>query len=86
VTFHIFATVLVFQGVIRKKPLYFIMAIIAHTAYNFIAVMVANIVGILASEAVLLILTIPAGIYIIKSRKGFQQPAIEQPSVTIAEN
>lgn len=61
VMFHITATTLIFTGVRRKKSaLFWLYAVLAHTFFNLIAVLIPNIY---IAEAVLLILGI-AGIYL----------------------
>lgn len=61
VMFHITATALIFTGVRRKKSaLFWLYAILAHTFFNLVAVLIPNIY---IAEAVLLILGI-AGIYL----------------------
>ena len=67
VVFHIFATVLVFKGVIEKKWLYYILAIAAHTVFNFASVIVGHYAGVLSSQVVLLIMAVIAGMYVMKS-------------------
>lgn len=64
VAFHVFATVLVFKGVIEKKLWYYLLAILAHTAFNFIGVMAAEHFGIVVSEVVLLAMALACGYYI----------------------
>jgi len=81
VVFHIFATVLVFQGVIRKKIWYFFLAILAHTVLNFSAVLAARYVGILASEIVMFVLAALCGVYVLKSRKWFLPAQLPGDSV-----
>ena len=68
VLFHLFATLLVFKSVIEKKWRYYIFAIIAHTLFNFIGVLLNQFTGIEISEIVLLIMALAAGYYTIKNR------------------
>jgi len=70
VIFHIFATILVFKGVIQKKMRYYGLAILAHTAYNFAGVMLSRYAEIVISEAALLIIALAAGFYAIKAKEG----------------
>lgn len=74
VVFHIFATVLVFKGVIEKKLRYYGLAILAHTVFNFTGVLVANYAGIIASESIMLILALAGGYYVIRARNGIKEP------------
>ena len=82
VIFHVFATVLVFLGVVKKKWIYFIMAIGAHTLFNFIAVLLANYVNIYVSEAAILVMALAAGWYTLKCKPFFdmQVEVIDQPA------
>jgi uncharacterized membrane protein YhfC len=73
VVVHIFATVLVFQGVIRRNWWYYILAIVAHTLVNLVAILLANYVNIYASEAALFVIAAVMGVYVIKSKKGFAE-------------
>ena len=84
VVLHVFMTVLVFQGVVQKKWWFFVLAILAHTFFNFVASIIAIYVNIYVSEAALLIMAVAAGWYAIKSKESFQmlEGPIEQ-SVTI---
>ncbi len=76
VTFHVFATMLVFKGVINRKWIYYVLAIAAHTLFNFLAVMLARYTGITITELVLLILALAAGVYVIKQKKDHGDPAM----------
>jgi uncharacterized membrane protein YhfC len=64
VIFHIFATVLVFQGVKRGKPGYYFLALLAHTLVNFVSVLLARYGGIFISEMVLFLAALGMGVYI----------------------
>jgi len=87
VTLHVFMTVLVFQGVVQRKWWYFILAILAHTLFNFITSMIAIYVNIYVSEAALLVMAVAAGWYAIKSKDSFpgQDIPVEQTVSTPAE-
>jgi uncharacterized membrane protein YhfC len=74
VVFHIFATVLVFKGVVEKKIRYYFLAMLIHTAFNFSAVLLAQYFGGLAAEIVLLVLALPMGIYALKCKDDFVNP------------
>lgn len=71
VLFHIFATTLVFQGVIKKKKRYYFLAVGAHTAFNLAATVCARYAGVVLTEFVLLALALAAGYYVLRSRTGF---------------
>ena len=68
VIFHIFATVLVFKGIIEKKLRYYVFAILAHTVFNFTGVFLAGRTDIIIAEIVLLIMAAVAG-YLVKKVK-----------------
>jgi len=71
VIFHIFATVLVFRGVVGKKWWYYILAIIAHMLFNLVAVLLATYTSIVITEVALLVLALASGVYVLKSRNCF---------------
>ena len=72
VIFQVFATVLVFTGVVQKKMRYYGIAILAHTLFNFAGVVLARYSGIVAAETALLIMALAAGYYILKVRKSME--------------
>lgn len=78
VILHIFATVLVFQGVVQKKTCarkmlgYYALAIAAHTAVNFAAVMLGQYINLYVSQAVLLVMAAAMGWYVLRSKKWFE--------------
>ena len=73
VIFHIFATVLVFSGVIQRKMSRCGLAIAAHTLFNFAGVMAAHYAGIVVSEILLLAMASAAGYYILKTQKSMME-------------
>ena len=76
VLFHIFATVLVFNGVVKKKGYYFWLAVAAHTVFNFIGALLNNVAGTVIVELVLLIMALAAGWYVLISRNGFNNCSV----------
>ena len=68
VILHIFATVLVFKSVTERKWYFYVLAIAAHTIFNFTGVLLANFVGAVIAEAALLAMALAAGYYIIKNK------------------
>lgn len=56
VFFHLFASVLVFKGVREGKIYYWLLAILAHTAFNAISVIINKYFGMITCEIVLFIL------------------------------
>lgn len=71
VIFHIFASVLVFRGVIEKKWYLYVLAIASHTVFNFIGVILANFAGIAITEVVVLVIALAAGYYTIKGKAKY---------------
>jgi len=72
VIFHIFATMLVFQGVINGKTLrYFLLAITAHMAFNLSGVLLGSYIGVEVSEIVMMALALAGGVYVLKQKKTF---------------
>jgi uncharacterized membrane protein YhfC len=65
VLFHIFATVLVFQGVKRGQIVYYVLAIVAHTLLNLVVGILARYAGLVVSEIVLLVIALAMGAYVI---------------------
>ena len=75
VLFHIFATILVFYAVRSRKWHYYLLAMLAHTAFNAIAVFLTQLAGIAVSEIVIFVLALLAGFCTLKFSSRFQ-PAI----------
>lgn len=80
VLYHIFATCLVFTGIKRRKPAWYLAAIVAHTLFNFISVLLAGSVGLWVTEAVLLVIGAGCGVYVYKARAWFDRPCAETPA------
>lgn len=69
VMYHVFATTLIFEGINRKKTVqYYLLAILAHTLLNSIAVLIPNVYVV---EIVLLALTVTATVFTVKQKKYF---------------
>lgn len=79
VTYHIFATVLIFKGINEHKIRYYFLAILAHTVLNSGAVLFSQYVNTWACEAFLLVFTVFALFYIIKQRNVFAAKSSEVP-------
>ena len=75
VLFHIFATILVFYAVRSRKWHYYLLAILAHAAFNAVAVLLAQLAGVAVSEIAILVLALLAGFCTLKFSSRFQ-PAI----------
>lgn len=73
VCFHLFASVLVFKGVREKKLYCWLLAILAHTAFNAISVVMNKYVGMIPTEIVLFILGAGCLAFVI-----MQRPKIEK--------
>lgn len=58
IMFHIMNTLIVFYGVKSKKYRYYILAILFHTIFNGLAIVLSSYCGILITEIVLLVLSI----------------------------
>lgn len=84
VLFHIFATALVFQGVVKKKWQYYVCAIAAHTLFNLTALVVMRYTDVAITEIVLLILALAASVYVLKSRRTFDAPPPEPMEASAA--
>ena len=74
VLYHLFGTCLVFTAVKRGKPLYYFAALLAHTLFNFLAVMLNAWVGPWIMEAVLLAAGVCFGLYVWRARRWFDAP------------
>lgn len=73
VLFHIFATVLIFKGIVSKKWRYYPLAIAAHMLFNVSGVLTAHYTGIIASEVLMLALALVTGWYVLKSKDAFSK-------------
>jgi len=71
VIFHIFATVLVFIGVTKKKIHYYFLAILVHTLFNLSAVLLTQFAGAVISEIALLITALAMGFYTLRLKEDF---------------
>lgn len=79
VTYHIFATVLIFKGINEHKILYYFLAILAHTVLNSGAALLGQYINTWACEAFLLVFTVFALFYIIKQKNVFAAKSEEIP-------
>lgn len=74
VLFHIFATMLVFKGVIRGKTLrYVLLAIAAHTVFNLSGVLLGSYISVTVSEIVMMALALAGGVYVVLQKKLFTE-------------
>lgn len=70
VTFHIFASILIFKGVNEHKVRYYFLAILAHAVLDFGSVMLAN-VNIWVSEGFAMLFAIVSLVLILIMKKTF---------------
>lgn len=78
VLFHIFATVLIFQGVNRGRSVrYWLLAIFFHAGFNLVAVLLVQYSNGWVCEAVLLLLGLAGLFYVLRARNHFpaEEPA-----------
>jgi uncharacterized membrane protein YhfC len=73
VLFHIFATLLVFKAVKDRKWFLYVVAILAHAVFNFVAVLLGTYTSVEITEAVLVVLALAMGAYV--WRYGKQEAA-----------
>jgi uncharacterized membrane protein YhfC len=73
VTYHIFASVLVFKGVREHKIRFYFYAICAHTIFNFGGVMLTRYVNLWAGEGLMLVLAVTALLLIFRMKKSFSE-------------
>lgn len=79
VAYHLFATALIFLAVTQKRPLYYLAALVAHTVFNSMAVLLLSVAGMWVCEGVLLLAAVPMVWFVYRqkevldSTKGFAQ-------------
>jgi uncharacterized membrane protein YhfC len=70
VLFHMFATMLIFIGVIKKKKLvYYLLALAAHTFFNFGLLLIAQYTNMYIMEAAALALGLGGGYFVLRQKK-----------------
>lgn len=84
VTFHIFASILIFKGVNEHKVHYYFFAIAAHTAFNIGGVMLTKYVNIWVGEGFMLVVSTAALFLIFKMKPSFKQTAFQDSKLTPA--
>lgn len=72
VTFHVFATVLIFKGLNEHKIRYYFLAIAAHAVLDFGAVSLSHYVNIWASEGFAFAVALVALFFIFKMKPSFK--------------
>ncbi len=78
VTYHVFASILIFKGVSEKKISYYFLAILAHTAFNMGSVLLTRYVTMWAGEGFALVFSAAAFFLILQMRKSY--PAGDLPA------
>ncbi len=76
VTFHIFASVLIFKGVNEHKVRFYLYAILAHSVFNIGGVALTKYVNMWSGEGLMLVFALAALFLIIKMKPTF--PHTEQ--------
>jgi len=71
VTFHIFASILIFKGVNEHKVRYYFMALAAHAVLDFGSVALGKYTNVWIAEAFMLAYTLAALFFIFKMKKTF---------------
>lgn len=71
VLFHLFAAVLVFDGVVRRRVYPVLLAAVAHTVFNLAGALLTQAAGLWAAEAVLLALALAGGAAALRLRPHF---------------
>jgi uncharacterized membrane protein YhfC len=81
VTFHIFASILIFKGVNEHKIRYYFLAIAAHAVLDFGSVMLGKYTNMWAAEGFVFLVALAALFFIMKMKPSFSQRTAE-PDVT----
>ncbi|HEX3038736.1 MAG TPA: YhfC family glutamic-type intramembrane protease [Caproiciproducens sp.] len=71
VTFHVFASILIFKGAREHKIRYYFLAILAHTALNIGSVLLTKYVNMLAGEGFALLFAAAAFFLILQMKKSY---------------
>lgn len=77
VTYHVFASVLIFKGVNEHKVSYYIYAILAHSVFNIGGVMLSKMVSPMFGEGFMLIFTLAALFLIFRMKPSFPKQESE---------
>jgi len=88
-TFHLSMSVLVYKAIKERKRRYFILALVAHAAFDFLVVILANNINVVLTTAIMTILTAGIAYFVYIKLKEminkFKQeqlvPPLEEPSV-----
>jgi Predicted membrane protein len=81
VTFHIFASVMIFKGVNEHKVGFYLLAVLAHSAFNIGGVLLTKYVSLWAGEGCMFILALAALFLILKMKPSFPAAEPEIPPV-----
>lgn len=83
VTYHVFASILIFKGVSEKKISYYFLAILAHTVLNVGSVMLTQYVNMWAGEGFAFVYAVAAFFLILQMKKSY--PAADLPELPVTE-
>ncbi|MFQ9951666.1 MAG: YhfC family intramembrane metalloprotease [Clostridium sp.] len=73
VTFHIFAALLIVEGLRNRHALRgYLLALLAHTAFNFVVVLLDQYVNLWVAEGAMLVMAAGAAVYIFHAKKYFR--------------
>jgi len=73
VTFHVFASILIFKGVNEHKIRYYFLAIAAHSVFNIGGVLITKYTNMWAGEGFMLLLSAVALFLLFKMKSTFQR-------------
>lgn len=74
VLFHLFATVLIFEGLRNRHAVRgYLLALGAHAAFNFAGVTIGQYAGVWAAEGVMLVMAAAATVYTVRAKKYFTE-------------
>jgi len=83
VTFHIFASILIFKGVNEHKVSYYFLAIAAHAVLDFGSVAITKYATMWAGEGFAFLIALAALFLIIKMKPTFRQAVTTEPTVAL---
>lgn len=75
--FHLFATMLVFQGVVQRRYWYVLCAVAAHVFFNLVAAFIGLWVNLWFAEIILFVLGTAGLVYVVMQRKNGSFPEPE---------
>jgi uncharacterized membrane protein YhfC len=81
VTFHIFASILIFKGVNEHKIRYYFLAIAAHAVLDFGSVVLGKYTNMWAAEGFVFVVALAALFLIIKMKESFPKTVATEPDL-----